>query len=90
MESLKNILQLLSNSDIEFVVIGGLAAVIYGSSQVTRDLDVCVAMNPDNIVRLRKVLAPYHLIKSKKIVGRPKDHATVLELNVIREKMSLK
>ncbi len=157
MESLLNLLKILTESDIDFVIIGGFAAMIYGSSQVTQDIDLCIAMNPENIEKFRKTLGPYHpvhrmtpqklsflkhpeelkgiknlyvktdlgvldilgelpgvgsyseiasraidteflghkvklvsiddLIKSKKIVGRPKDHATVLELNVIRERL---
>jgi hypothetical protein len=42
LESNKNwcVLQRLSDADIDFVV-GGVAAVLHGSSTVTRDLDVC-------------------------------------------------
>lgn len=157
MESLKNLLNVLIDSDIDFVLIGGFAAVLYGSSQITGDIDICISLEPEQIIKLRKVLAPYHpvhrmtpkklsfleipeslhgiknlyiktdlgtldilgnlpgvgspleislraqwvdffgkkikiislpdLIKSKQIVGRPKDLATVLELKVIQEKI---
>lgn len=43
-----------------FVVIGGYAAVIHGSAQLTRDLDICYERTPDNMKRLAEAIAPYH------------------------------
>jgi hypothetical protein len=41
-------------------MIGGYAAVTYGSSQVTRDLDVCAVLTSENIELLRKALAEWN------------------------------
>lgn len=157
MNNLYEILKVLSDAEIDFVLVGGLAAVFHGSAYVTRDVDVCTLLTPENIEKLRSCLSPFNpkhrmtpqklsflefpqeptsfnnlyvqcdlgvldllgelpgvgtfdeiksrandivmedlqikvisiddLIKSKKIVGRPKDHATILELNVIKEKL---
>jgi molybdopterin-guanine dinucleotide biosynthesis protein len=38
---LNQILQRLCDADIDFVIVGGFAATLHGSSLVTRDLDVC-------------------------------------------------
>ena len=43
---------LLAEADVEFVLVGGLAAVIHGSAHVTYDLDVCYGRSPANIERL--------------------------------------
>jgi len=50
----------LTGSGFEFVMIGGYAAVTYGSSQVTRDLDVCAVLTSENIELLRKALAEWN------------------------------
>ena len=44
MESHK-LLKYLTDNDVEFVIIGGYAAVVYGSSMVTEDLDLCVSFS---------------------------------------------
>ncbi len=49
----------LTDSGFEFVLIGGYAAVTHGSSQVTRDLDVCAVLTSENIERLRQALAEW-------------------------------
>ena len=37
----------LADSGLEFVIVGGYAAVTHGSSLVTRDLDICVDLSKD-------------------------------------------
>jgi predicted nucleotidyltransferase len=56
------LLQTLSEHGVEFIIIGGVAAVIHGSSRLTQDLDVVYRRNPQNIARLVQALreqAPY-------------------------------
>jgi hypothetical protein len=48
MESLGEILRRLHDAKIQFVIIGGLAAVKHGTSYVTYDVDVCVPEDPQN------------------------------------------
>lgn len=50
----------LTDSGFEFVLIGGYAAVTHGSSQVTRDLDVCAVLTNENLERLRRALAGWN------------------------------
>jgi predicted nucleotidyltransferase len=57
---LNQLLKILAENNIDFIVIGGFAGVLYGSTLVTRDLDICSALAPADIERLRKVLSPYH------------------------------
>jgi predicted nucleotidyltransferase len=63
MESLNNLLKKLLDSGIDFVLIGGYAAVLHGSSQVTQDIDICAVMSDENLGKLRgalKGLEPRH------------------------------
>ena len=42
--------------EVDFVVIGGVAAAIYGSSIVTHDLDICYARTATNLEKLAVAL----------------------------------
>ncbi len=52
MTNTKGLLQRLLENDIEFVLVGGLAATMYGASTVTYDVDVCFEFAPENIEKL--------------------------------------
>ncbi len=60
MSELNGLLQRLSDAGIDFVVVGGLAAVLHGSSLVTRDLDVCASLSGTNLEKLRGALRDLH------------------------------
>ena len=53
------LLQTLSRAGVEYIVVGGVAAVIHGSVRLTRDLDVVYSRKPDNLERLVNCLAPH-------------------------------
>jgi hypothetical protein len=53
-------LQALSDAGVEFVVIGGVSAIIHGSSYVTFDLDICYCRKPSNLHSLAAALRPFH------------------------------
>jgi Nucleotidyl transferase AbiEii toxin, Type IV TA system len=50
------LLTALTARDVDFVVIGGIAMVLYGSARVTRDLDVAYAPTPANLKALGESL----------------------------------
>jgi hypothetical protein len=52
--------QALCDGGVDFVVIGGLAATLHGSAQVTYDLDICYSRASANLRRLTEALAPFH------------------------------
>ncbi|MBK7249862.1 MAG: nucleotidyltransferase [Gammaproteobacteria bacterium] len=60
MTELNRLLQLLSDADVPFVVVGGFAGMLHGSSLVTRDLDVCAVLTDENVARLRHALRDIH------------------------------
>jgi predicted nucleotidyltransferase len=70
MQSLHLLLQRFADAGFEFVVVGGYAGVLHGSSLVTNDLDVCAVLSPENVEKLRAVLAdlhPVHRMTHKKL-----------------------
>lgn len=58
MIQLQEALRLLSLARVEFIVIGGVAAIAHGSARLTYDLDIVYARDDENIKRLAEALAP--------------------------------
>ncbi|MDO8461411.1 MAG: nucleotidyltransferase [Deltaproteobacteria bacterium] len=58
MQNLQKLFEFLVKSPLDFVLVGGFAAVLHGCNQTTRDIDVCLALSPEQISLLRQVLAP--------------------------------
>ncbi len=50
------VLTALKKYQVEYVLIGGVAVILYGLERVTADLDIFVRMGPDNIDRLKDAL----------------------------------
>ena len=50
------LLQRLVARGVDFVVIGGIAAILHGSSRATFDLDICFATDEPNLRSLGEVL----------------------------------
>lgn len=50
------ILRALVAGGVDFVVIGGYAAIAHGSAQLTRDIDICFAPDEANLQRLGEAL----------------------------------
>lgn len=49
--SMFDLIKLLAESDTDYVLVGGLAVALHGYQRVTMDVDVVLAMNPENIER---------------------------------------
>ena len=75
----QEILRLLVDAGVRFVVIGGLAAQAHGSTSVTRDLDVCYSSDRDNLDRLAGVLRDILAIRR----GLPADAPAMPPLDVL-------
>ena len=56
-QSFRRILELLEQHGVEYVVVGGVAAVLHGAPVTTFDIDALIKVDPANIDRLAKVLA---------------------------------
>jgi len=57
---LQRLLQTLDEAGVDFVLVGGYAAMLHGSSLLTRDLDVCAVLSPGNIEKLREAFRDFH------------------------------
>ena len=53
------ILKTLSWGDVEFILIGGVAAAAHGSARSTQDVDVVYRRNRDNMIKLAAALEPH-------------------------------
>jgi hypothetical protein len=65
----QRLLDVLRAAGVDFVVVGGVALVLRGSSRVTVDLDLCYARDHENLRRLAGALAPHH----PRLRGAPPD-----------------
>jgi len=53
---LRELLERLHNEGVEFIIIGGVAAWLNGSTLGTQDLDVCCRMTEENMARFIEVI----------------------------------
>lgn len=51
--------RVLSAANVDYIIVGGVAAGLHGALRTTLDLDVVYSRHPDNVVRLVSALAPY-------------------------------
>lgn len=53
------LLRVLSEGGVDFILVGGAAAIAHGSARLTVDIDVVYGRQPDNIRRTAAALAPH-------------------------------
>jgi hypothetical protein len=53
---LNRLIERLCDAHVDFVIVGGFAGMLHGSTLVTRDLDVCAVLSADNVAKLRDAL----------------------------------
>ena len=74
MADLSKLLARLIEHEVEFVVVGGYAALAHGSTYMTFDIDVCAPCKMsdlENLARLHSALADLHPCHRMSIVERP-------------------
>jgi predicted nucleotidyltransferase len=74
------LLRRLAEADIEFVVVGGLAVNAWGVVRGTKDIDVVVAPDSDNLRRVAEVAvaAGGHVQRGEALLGSPASIASAL------------
>jgi hypothetical protein len=68
--TLSQLVQRLCDAEVEFVIVGGFAALLHGSTLVTRDLDICAVLSRSDVAKLRTALRdlnPRHRLTSQKL-----------------------
>jgi predicted nucleotidyltransferase len=70
------ILKSLIDARVRFVLIGGLASQVHGSPSLTGDVDICFALDGENLHRLSDVLASIAAVRRGLVDGAhaPIDH----------------
>lgn len=59
MTRFEDLIPVLSAADVEFILVGGLAAIVHASSRATYDVDIVYRRSPGNMERLCRTLAPH-------------------------------
>lgn len=74
------LLRRLAAADVEFVVVGGLAVNAWGVVRGTKDVDVVVAYEPENLKRVAEVAvaAGGHVQQGDALLGSPVSIASAL------------
>jgi len=70
MPNFSQLLQRLSAAGLDFVFVGGFAAISHGSSYLTRNVDICAMLTTENVAKLRQALAewnPKHRMNPQKL-----------------------
>jgi predicted nucleotidyltransferase len=65
---------------VRFVIIGGFAGQLLGSSLITGDLDLCYAGDDDNLERMARALKELHAT----LRGAPKDVPFILDAETLK------
>ena len=60
MQNLSELTRRLVEAQVEFVLIGGFAAVAHGATLVTRDVDICCRFSEANLKRIQHALGQLH------------------------------
>ncbi len=60
MQNLSELTERLVVAQVEFVLIGGFAAVAHGVTLVTRDVDICCRFSEANLRRIQKAVHDLH------------------------------
>lgn len=54
------LLHCLTQAEIDFVIVGGYAAIIHGCNYVTQDIDICCVFKPGHLLSLQDALVHLH------------------------------
>jgi hypothetical protein len=60
MQNLAELTRRLIDARVEFVLVGGFAALSYGVMRSTRDVDICCRFSVENLMRIQKAFADLH------------------------------
>ena len=71
MQRTPELLRVLLDAGVEFVIIGGVAAIAHGSATFTQDCDITAPFDEGNLARLLAALAPYHPRYALAVPKRP-------------------
>ena len=71
------ILEGLYKSKVRYLIAGGLSVNLYGVPRVTQDIDIVIAMDRENVLKITSLL--------KEFSGRSQDLSDIEMLNKVRK-----
>ena len=80
----EDLLKELHRLGVEFIIIGGMAAVAHGSAYLTLDLDLCYSRKKENLEKLAEALASFQ----PHLRGAPPDLPFRLDAATLRSGMN--
>lgn len=80
MTDFRKLLDALAAGHVDFVLIGGLAMTLRGSSRVTEDLDLCYSRDATNLERVASSLAAFR----PRLRGAPEDLPFLWDAQTLR------
>jgi len=80
MNDVERQIKLVSEFQIECVLVGGVAATVHGSSIPTQDLDICYSRNDANLTKVIKAMRAVNAT----LRGAPKDLPFILDEETLR------
>lgn len=73
MQDFEKILKHLIKNEVEFILIGGFAASVYGVTLLTYDIDICISFTKENTEKLLRAFEDYNpIIRGRDISLRDK------------------
>jgi predicted nucleotidyltransferase len=75
-----DLLGVLVDHEVDFIVIGGVALIVHGYPRLTLDLDVCYSRQAENLRRIAEALGPL----KPKLRGAPAELPFVLDERTLR------
>ena len=81
---LQQAVELFGENEIEFVIVGGIAITLHGSSYLTADLDLCYNRSKDNLERIAAALSPHR----PRLRGAPEGLPFVWDAETLRRGMN--
>lgn len=59
----EQVFKALSKQGVKYLVVGGVAVNMYGYTRFTGDIDILLALDPDNLARIDKVMKEMNFIE---------------------------
>jgi hypothetical protein len=84
-QDFEDLLELLERHEVRYLIIGGLAFIFHAKPRFTKDMDLWIGPDPENVARANRALAEFgspHLLEA----GRPDE---VLQLGVAPNRIDL-
>ncbi len=65
MASTLGLLRRLTKENVEFILVGGMAAIVHGSASVTEDVDVCIRFDEETLRGVFRALVGTHPVERR-------------------------